>query len=59
MNEEFSMVQEAIDSYAARELPDGRLEIQIIVPRRFADLWLVKLSELRVTEADLDESQTK
>jgi hypothetical protein len=42
-NEPFSMVQEAVDSYAATDLPDGRLEIRILIPRRFAALWLVKL----------------
>jgi hypothetical protein len=52
-NGSFSMVHEAVDSYEARQLPDGRTEIRIVIPPRFADLWLVKLSELRGTNAEL------
>jgi hypothetical protein len=50
--QEFSMVQEACDTYEVNPLPDGRTEIKIIVPPRFAELWLVKLSELRGTTDD-------
>jgi hypothetical protein len=51
--EPFSMVQEACDSYEARVLPDGRTEVRIVIPPRFADLWLVKLSDLRGTLAEV------
>jgi hypothetical protein len=51
----FSMVQEACTSYEASERPDGSLEIRIVVPKRFANLWLVKLSELRGTLEEADE----
>ncbi len=51
-HEQFPLVREASDSYEARELPDGRLEIRIVIPRRFAKLWLVKLSELQETIAE-------
>ena len=50
----FSMVQEACDSYEARVLPDGRTEVRIVIPPRFADLWLVKLSDLRGTLAEVE-----
>jgi len=52
-SEPFSMVQEACDSYEAFSLPDGRTEIRILVPPRFADLWLTKLSAMRGTLAEL------
>lgn len=51
--ESFSMVREACDSYEARPLADGRTEIRIVIPARFADLWLVKLGELRGTLAEV------
>ena len=51
--ESFSMVQEACDSYEARPLADGRTEVRIVIPPRFADLWLAKLSELRGTLAEV------
>lgn len=48
-DEKYSMVQECTDSYRAEEQPDGSLEVRIKVPKRFADLWIVKLSELQTT----------
>ena len=52
-DEPFSMVQEACDSYEARPLTDGRTEVRIVIPPRFVDLWLVKLSELQGTIAEV------
>ena len=54
-NEPFKLVGEASDSYEARALPDGRTEIRIVIPPRFANLWLVKLNELRGTLAEVRE----
>ena len=54
-DEPFSMVIEACDSYEAREQPDGSLQITIQVPRRFANLWLVKLNGLEATLAEVGE----
>jgi len=51
--EEFSMVQECTSSYVASEHPDGSLTITIEIPARFAELWLVKLSELKAMADDL------
>ncbi|PSQ81232.1 MAG: hypothetical protein BRD46_02550 [Bacteroidetes bacterium QS_8_68_15] len=51
----FSMVQECTDSYDARKQPDGSRDIRIKVPPRFADLWLVKLGELRATMEEIRE----
>ena len=55
MSEEYSMVQECTNSYKAEGLPDGSLEISIKVPKRFADLWLVKLSKLTTTNKEINE----
>ena len=52
----FSMVQEACDSYEVRSLADGCAEICLVIPPRFTHLWLVKLSELRFTVAEVEES---
>lgn len=51
----FSLVQEGCDLYEVRQQPDGRTEIRIVVPPRFAELWLVKLSELRGTLSELQK----
>lgn len=51
--DDISMVQECTSSYVASEHPDGSLTITIEIPARFAELWLVKLSELKATSDDL------
>ncbi len=55
---EVDMVQECVDSYDVKAHDDGKITITIDVPRRFADLWLVKLSELRATDAEIREYET-
>jgi hypothetical protein len=55
---DYSMVQECANRYEARRQADGSLEIHISVPRRFADLWLTKLSELRTTDAEITEYES-
>jgi hypothetical protein len=52
---DYSMIQECTDRYEARRQADGSLEIRISVPRRFADLWLAKLSGLRAADAEITE----
>ena len=52
-DEPFSMVIEACDSFEARPLDQGGVEVRIVIPARFADLWLIKLSGLRGTLAEL------
>jgi hypothetical protein len=54
-NKQYSMVQECTDRYEAKRSDTGDLEISIRVPRRFADLWLVKLSGLRTTDSEITE----
>ena len=52
---QFPMIGELADKYHVEELPDGGAEIVIHVSPRFKDLWMVKLSELRATQAEIDE----
>ena len=53
--EPFSMIQEAVDSYTATDLPDGRLQVTILIPSRFANLWLVKVADLRGTLSEVQD----
>jgi hypothetical protein len=50
----YRMVQECVDSYHTEESSDG-IDIHIKVPKRFADLWLTKLSELEATDDEIKE----
>lgn len=59
MSQEVSMVQECVDSYIVDERDDGSIKITIDVPKRFADLWLVKLSELRTQSEEIAEYDTE
>ena len=51
-----SLVQECVDSYRVTERSDG-IDITIKVPKRFADLWLAKLSDLRVSDQEIAEHE--
>lgn len=52
---EYKLVQECVDQYRAERAADGSLEIRSRVPKRFASLWLLRLSELRTTDEELKE----
>lgn len=52
-DEESPMVGECTDSYEAVRQADGSVLIQMSIPRRFADLWLVKLTGLTTTDAEI------
>lgn len=52
--DEFKMVQECVSKYEARRTPEGELTIEINVPKRFADLWLIKLGELVTTAEEIN-----
>jgi hypothetical protein len=54
-DEEYVMVEECTDSYRVQPQDDGGVEIRIRIPRRFADLWVAKLSDLKVTDAEIRE----
>lgn len=50
----FQMIEECVDKYEARRTPEGDLLVEIRVPARFADLWLLKLNELVATGDEID-----
>jgi hypothetical protein len=49
------MVQECVDSYRVSDKEDEGVEIVIRVPRRFKNLWLVRLSQLSTSEEEIRE----
>ena len=53
--ERFKMVDECTNSYSVDEQSDGGVIITIKVPKRFSDLWIIKLSELEASEAELED----
>ena len=53
-----SMVEECCD-YQVEHRPDGGATIRIEVDPRFVTLWMVKLSELRTTLAEIEEHEPK
>lgn len=53
--ERISMVQECVDSYRVSDKEDEGVEIVIRVPRRFKNLWLVRLSQLSTSEEEIRE----
>lgn len=54
-DEAYPMVGECTDSYEAIRQADGGVLIRMSVPRRFADLFLVKLTGLTTTDAEIAE----
>jgi hypothetical protein len=51
------MAGECTDRYEAVRKADGTHFIQISVPRRFADLCLVRLSRLMAADAEIAECE--
>ncbi len=48
------MVQECVDQYQVSKRKDEGIEISIIVPQRFKNLWMVRLSELTTTPEEIE-----
>ena len=56
MNEEtFSLVQECTNKYFLEIINEREVEIHIRIPKKFKTLWLVKLSDLRSSEKEIEE----
>ncbi len=55
---EYSMVQECVDLYHFKDKDDGSAEVTIVIPKRFVDLWITKLSELRTTDQEIQEYES-
>jgi hypothetical protein len=54
MQTDIKMVIECVDRYQVIERTDGGIEINILVPARFKNLWMVRLSEFTTTQAEID-----
>jgi len=52
------MVQECTDSYDFSKRVDGSAEVRIVIPKRFADLWVAKLSDLRTSSKEIADYET-
>jgi len=47
------MVQECVSSYSVIDNLDGSIKITIDIPKKYKDLWMIKLSELVATDQEL------
>jgi len=57
MNEEtFSLIQECTNKYFIENISKEEVEIHIKIPKKFKSLWLIKLSELRASEKEIQEN---
>ncbi len=54
IEEQFSLVQECTDEYYIED-QDGKIKINILLPKRFKNLWIHKLSELKTTMKEIEE----
>ena len=50
----FSLVQEYTNKYYVKNLNENEVEICIRIPERFKTLWLIKLSELRTSQEEVE-----
>lgn len=57
--ESYSLVVECCDTYSVSPLPDGGVRIEVVVPPRFAALWVAKLSELRATAGEIGDYESE
>ncbi len=56
MNEEiFSLVQECTNKYSVVDLNEAEAEIRIRIPKKFRTLWLIKISDLRTNEKEIEK----
>jgi hypothetical protein len=56
MDEEtFSLVQECTNKYLVKNLNEEEVEIYIRIPKKYRLLWLSKLSDLKITQKELEE----
>ena len=54
MEDQISMVQECVSRFEMKQNDDGNKTITLTVPKRFTDLWLVRLSEMRTTLEEIE-----
>jgi hypothetical protein len=53
--EVFGLVQECTNKYFVEDLNENEVEIHIRIPKKFRSLWLIKLSDLRTNEKEIEE----
>ena len=53
------MTQECCSVFDIQHRPDGGVAIRIDADPRFATLWLLKLTDLRATDAEIAEHEWK
>lgn len=54
----FSMVQEATNSYKfIRDYNERESKVEILIPKRFSDIWQIKLSELQTSIKEMEENE--
>ena len=53
-NELFSLVQECTNKYGIKEITENEIEICIRIPKKFKTLWLIKISELKTNQHEID-----
>lgn len=50
----FSLVQECTNKYFVRNINENEVEICIQIPKKFKTLWLIKLSELKTNQEEIE-----
>jgi len=53
-----SMIQERTDFYEFNRKVDGAAEVRIVIPKRFADLWAIKLGNMRTSPKEIADYET-
>ena len=49
----YTMIKDLAETYMVKDRQDGGIEINIVVQKRYHDLWLVKLNELVTTDEEI------
>jgi hypothetical protein len=57
-DELFSMVQECTNSYRfIRDYNERESKVEILIPKRFSDIWMSKLSDLQTSLREIEENE--
>ena len=54
MEEEFSLIRECTNEYYI-ENKNNNIKINILIPKKFKNLWIHKLSELKTTVEEIEK----
>ena len=50
----FSLVQECTNKYLIKNINENESGIYIRIPKKFKTLWLIKLSELKTSQEEIE-----